>query len=330
MIDKKAFFERRTPAEIKEGKEPVLLEKRIVAALQRLQPNQYAVISEKAFDARFGDPAKFMKHGETLALRASSIFGKTPGALFKEAITHPQELLNPYQCGYSFKPLTGPDRVPRRVPFVELLEAARILAYGKEFPGADVKVEGEYTGAARVRTEGGSFVVSTPSRSRKHDRYRFIISSIPMHYAEPFVYLIPYSFASKELGAESKAFRELRFASADSAESSPMYYAQAHEIAAAYAVAEVKLEKKNPIPHRFLVFPTVSQQAVDLYMKLMNKTLLQVQEGEITRQKHLTQAHMEAIMWNLVQRQGYSAGFDDTALPEGRARTYQWNNHVQA
>ena len=40
MKEKKLFFERPTPAQIKEGKEPVLLESKIVAALQELQPHR--------------------------------------------------------------------------------------------------------------------------------------------------------------------------------------------------------------------------------------------------------------------------------------------------
>ena len=324
MVDKKSFFERKTPTQIKEGKEAVLLEGRVVSVLQELQPHQYAVIPEQLFDPRFGDPAKYFKHGETYRL-SNRPFGKTPRALLREAVHDPQVSFNKYMSGYSFVPRHGPDRVPRRVPFIELLEAARILAYGKVFPDAAVRVEGEYINAKKARTEGGSFLVSTPSRTQKHSRYRFTVKSIPLAFSEPEVYLIPYSFNTQDLGVESKVFRELRFTRAESQESSQVNYIQAHEIAAAYVVAEEQRKKRNNIPLRFLVFPAVSQQAVDLYVALLERTLLQVQEKEIVRQNNLTQAHIEAIMWRLVHHQGYAAGFDDKALSDGRLGTYNWN-----
>ncbi len=328
MKEKKLFFERPTPALIKEGKEPVLLENKIVAALQGLRPHQYAVIPERLFDTNLSNLAKFWKHGETFELGNYRPFGRSPRDLFQEAVTNSQTSFNTYMGGYSFRPQLGPDKVPRRVPFVELLEAARILAYGKIYPEAAVAVHGEYIHAARAATEGGSFLVSTPSRTKKHDRYRFKISGIPIQFSKPFVYLIPYNFTSKELGVESKIFRELRFNKAESSESSQSYYVQAHEIAAAYTIAEMQSKKGNTIPLRFLVFPTVSQSAVDLYTTLLNRTLLQVQEEGKIHHKHLSQAHMEAVMWRLVRRQGYAEGFDDSALQEGRVYDYNWKPHV--
>ena len=327
MDIKKNFFERPSPAEIKEDQEPVVLEDKIIAALQELRPHQYAVIPGEKFDAHF-NPAKFLKHGETFDL-GNRPFGKSPRTLFRDAVSDPQTSFNTYMSGYSFKPLMGPDKVPRRVPFVELLEAARILAYGTVYPEAAVKIEGEYTHAKKVGKEGGSFLISSPSRTKKHGRYRFTISSIPLRFTKPFVYLIPYSFSTQDLGVESKAFRELRYTSQDSIESSRIHYVQAHEIAAVYAIAEAQLKEKNPIPLRFLVFPIASQQAVDLYTKLLNRTLLKVEEGGKARLKHLSQAHIEAMMWRLVRRKGYESAFDDKALLEGRVRNYNWNNHVQ-
>ena len=327
MDDKKRFFGRPSPAEIKEDKEPVILEDKIVVALQELQPHQYAVIPGEKFGAHF-NPAKFLKHGETFDL-GNRPFGKSPCTLFRDTVSDPQTSFNTYMGGYSFKPLIGPDKVPRRVPFVELLEAARILAYGTVYPDAAVKIEGEYTDVRKVEKEGGSFLISSPSRTQKHGRYRFTISSIPMRFTKPFVYLIPYSFGTQDLGVESKAFRELRYTSHDSIESSRINYVQAHEIAAAYAIAESQLKEKNSIPSQFLVFPIASQQAVDLYTKLLNRTLLQVEEEGKVRFKHLGQAHIEAMMWRLVRRKGYGSAFDDQALLEGRMRNYNWNNHVQ-
>ncbi|MEK6809866.1 MAG: hypothetical protein AABY40_04270 [Nanoarchaeota archaeon] len=330
MDDPKSFFARPTPAEIRKDKEPFLLEDKIYS-LKGLAANQYAVISEKAFTARFGfgDAAKFLKHGETFHLRNNRPVGKTPKSLIKEAVIDPQISFNTFMSGYSFKPCFGPDKIPRRVPFVELLEAARILAYGVAHPEADVKVEGMYAIANKARIEGGSFLVSTSSRTKRHDRYRFMVNSVPMHYSEPFVYLVPYNFSTSDLGVESKAFRELRFTKAESPEPSKVNYIQAHEIAAAYAIAEKQSQEGNPLPLRFLVFPIVSQSAVDLYTTLLNRTLLQVEDEGKVKLKHLTQAHIEAMMWRQVRGQGYAAGFDDTALLEGRVREYNWN-HVQA
>src|SRR3989344_6023929 len=248
MDDPKSFFASPTTAEIKKDKEAVLLEDRI-SSLQSLAAHQYAVISEKSFTPRFGfsDPAKFLKHGETFHLRNNRPFGKTPRSLIKEAVTDPQISFNTFMSGYSFKPCFGPDKVTRRVPFVELLEAARILAYGVAHPEADVKVEGVYTIAKKARMEGGSFLVSTSSRTKRHDRYRFMVNSVPMNYSEPFVYLVPYNFSSSDLGVESKAFRGLRFTKAESPEPSKVNYIQAHEIAAAYAIAEKQYGEGNPL-----------------------------------------------------------------------------------
>ncbi len=324
MKGKKAFFARPTVAQIKEGKEPLLLEGKIVEALQELPQDRYAIIAEKTYGPDF-NPAKFLKHGETYKV-GDRPFGKTPLTLLREVLSNPQLSFNKYMSGYSFVPRVGPDRTPRRVPFVELLEAARIVAYGKEHPEAAVKVEGEYFNAKRVGNEGGSFLVSTPSRTAKHDRYRFIVTSIPTYFVKPFVYLVPYSFASQDIGVESKAFRELRFAREDNPESNRMNYIQAHEIAAAYAIAEKLAKRGNSVPLRFLPFPAVSSQAVDFYITLLNRTLLQVEEEGKVQLKHLNQAHLEPILWRLVRRKGYSAGFDDGALREDRIRNYNWKH----
>ena len=244
--------------------------------------------------------------------------GKTPRDLLLETIA--QRKIFPYLSGYSFRPLAGPDRIPRRVPFIELLEAARIMAYGT-VSGADVGIEGKFKDAVKARTEGGAFSVSTPSQRRKHSRHLIEIQGIPFYFVKPEVFIIPYSFRS-DLAVESKAYRKLRYTKGDSPEPSQIEYIQAHEIAAAYAVAEFYHERGNSTPARFSVFPAVSQRAVDLYMRLKNKTLLEVEKNE---QKFLTQDHMEAVMWGLVQRFNYEAAFDDQALLEGKLRKYNWN-----
>ena len=332
MDEKKAFFARPTAAEIKKGKEPVLLERKVViAGLEALLPHQNAVIPEELFTGRPSfHPETFLKKGETYVLDTGRSYGKSPRTLFRDAVTTPQTSFNTFMSGYSFRPRLGPDRVVRRVPLVELLEAARIIAYGKAHPEAAVRIEGDYTHAQRVYQEGGAFLVSTPSRTEKADRYGFTVRSIPMKYSESFVYFIPYGFDSQDLGAKSRVFRELRYNRTDDPEPSRIHYVQAHAIAANYAVVESELAKDNEIPLRFLVFPTVSQQAVDMYATLMNRSVLQFEEEGKIKHKTLLQSHIEAIFWGLVRRKGYEAAFDDKALLEGRVRNYNWNNHVQA
>jgi hypothetical protein len=211
-MTKKSFFRRPSVGEIKDGKEPVLLESRIIPNLDKLTENQYAVIKEGVFKfSSHEDEKKFLKHGTSIPIPKCSQrdlmrIKKKPQQRFRETVEEKIGYLK-YVSGFSFYPVMGNDMLMRKVLLVELLEAARIMAYGKVRPSADVTSEYDYIDANIVGREGGTFIVSTPSRRKKQPRYRFKVSSVPIEN-NVFAYVNPYGFSTQKLGVESKAMRE--------------------------------------------------------------------------------------------------------------------------
>jgi len=322
-MEKKSFFRRPSASEIRDDREPVLLERRIIDGVRDLKEHQYAVITEKVFDfSRWGSGKKFIKHGQGIPIPRRSqrdliAAGKRPFERFKESVEDKIKHLG-YVSGFSFYPVMGNDKLMRKVLFVELLEAARLMAYGRAYHEADIRVEHNYTDAQRVAREGGAFIVSTPSRRKKQPRYEFKVSNIPVE-DNVFAYANAYSFSSQNLGVKSKAMRELRFKFMDDWESSSYRYIQSHEIAGLYAAAE-----ENPVTAEFMVLPVVSQKAVELYKVLKDRTLVQVRDDkDKLAVKHLGHAHIEPLMWNMVRREGFDAGFNENGLSE--VRGYRWN-----
>ena len=333
MSDKKTFFERPTEAQIRNSGEEVALETDLISRLENLVAGEYALITEGTINLRqFGGGRKFLKHGPHTPIRRFRSIdeaiqeGKTPTELLKHAIENPS-IRTRYRSGFTFKPVFTTDKMIRRVRLFEVLEAARIMAYGKEQPSAVIRVEGNYQSSTRVSIDGASFLVSTPSRRKRHRRHAFTLSGIPVIGNSRHVYVTPYNFASRDVAVESKTFDELRFTYQDSREGSKYYPVQAHEIAGNYAIAEAEHNNGNDTPGKFIVFPVPTQRLVNLYRTLNERTILQKRDksGKLYT-KLLNQEDIEVVLWGLSLTQGFDAAFDQNALVDGRLREYSWKS----
>ena len=80
--------------------------------------------------------------------------------------------------GYSWYPVQGNDARKRIVPFVWVLEGARLFAYAENMAGG-VPIKA-YDGAARVSKEGASIIASVPSRQKKQPRYTIKLKHVPV------------------------------------------------------------------------------------------------------------------------------------------------------
>lgn len=209
MAKRKAFFQERTPAEIRkmsttrgyhhndlvqriDDLDPSedMLEIRTLMVPHRFRSgNTSAQASRKAY-----------KHGSLVALNQPSgledSYGWTdiPLDLRASAFAGLQDMKQSdiNYVGYSFRPVFGRNRGKRVVPFVNLAEGARIFTYAENnstFRQRDkasgdmvdkrgIKVDA-YPHSRRVLKEGASVVVSVPSRTEKKQKYTFGLSHVP-------------------------------------------------------------------------------------------------------------------------------------------------------
>ena len=265
---KKTFFRRPTEAQIRNGHEQVLLERNLIATLERLGEEEYAEVPFGLINLEsFGGPKTFMKSGPHVPLhRFRSIdhavyVAATPTQLLFSAVRNPK-IMTKYRSGYTFRPVMGDDKRFRKVFLFEVMEAARLMAYGKAIPMADLVVDKNYTDTSAVSKEGGKYLVTTPSRRKKHRRHAFTVSGIPVVEQSKFIFASPFSFSTEDVGIESKTFRDLRYEWEEGRESGIYHYVQAHEIAATYAIAESELEQDNSAPYNFIVFPVPTQRLI--------------------------------------------------------------------
>jgi AraC-like DNA-binding protein len=328
---KKKFFERSSEAQIRKDKERVVVEMDLIARLEGLKNEEYAEIGLDVFRFNtFGGFKRFMKNGPAVnfgtfrSIDEAVKLGKTPMQRLNDAFNNPV-VRTKYRNGYTFKPVIGDDKLTRVVHLFEVMEAARLMAYGKAMPVADIAIKKAYTSASAVNREGGKYLVSTPSRRKKRRRHNFTIGGIPLSRSEPYVFVSPYSFTSENVAVESKTMRELKFAWEEEVETGDFHYVQAHEIAAAYAVAEEEMGVGNSTPFEFLVFPVPSQRAVDLYLAASNQTVIQTRgtDNKLSTRR-LRQEELEVLLWGLGFKLGLGKLFDQRSLIEGRLRDYRW------
>ena len=328
---KKAYFKEATVAQIKKDKEEVRAERDLVDRIEALGAEQFLVVPADVFQFQhWGGEKKFKKHGpEVKPRRFRSIdecvrLRLSPRQRLKDAFDNVRK---GYQKGYSFNPLDGNDKRKRVVPLVEVLEGARLFTYAHNFP-TSIDVEADYTDAARVARDGGSFLVSVPSRRKKVRRYKLMLKGVPVTGHTPYRVVTPYRFRSQSLDENqehccgAKMFSEFRFTGRHAQEGSDVYRVCAHEVAAMYEVAyRMAKHEKNEVPLRQMIFPLPTKRIAEFYSKLRSQVLLESEDGSLRR---LNKAHMEVFLWNLVASTNYDATFNPNFQRDGYLENYTW------
>lgn len=209
MTKRKAFFQERTPSEIRKlSVSQGYTHKDLIQKIDDLDPDSDALeIRTIMIPHRFrrGNTSadasrKCYKHGSLIGLLQPNGLEESYGwsdipldlraQSFKALEDMNQADIN--YVGYSFRPVFGRDRGKRVVPFVNLPEGARLFTYAEnnsKFKQRDkstgnmiekrgVKVDA-YPDARRVLSEGASVVVHVPSRSEKKPKYTFGLKHVP-------------------------------------------------------------------------------------------------------------------------------------------------------
>ena len=290
--NKKDFFEERTAGEIKKLEiERVDGARGLTARIMGLDPAHQSL--ELQTDIRpqrfFGFASssqdasrKVYKHGhyqplqhpqsqaEAIASRRNPLSYRVRDLSFLAET--PEE--NIETLGYSFRPVQGRDRRKRLVPFVWILEAARIFAYTEnETPGFTVQ---PYTDSKTTGWEGGEVVVQVPSRRKDHPKYHVKESHVAVKNNANKRAIVWSLSASPERSLEvPHSVYAIRYRRESDPEESTIFTFYPHSIAAYWATAKHVLEgKNNRTPWEMDPFAKPSRMLVDIYRRICNNVLV--------------------------------------------------------
>jgi len=320
-MSKKIFFKELTKSEIIR-KEKIIIQEDKIYEVKNLNENQFTIISSFVPES-YGNSRKFMKHGpEVKPKRYYTQFqaindNKTPVQLREEAFNK----IKSYEfCGYTFVPL-GRDKRKRKVSLVECLEGARIFAYSHQKKAPIILKS--YSDAKVVKQEGGVVVVKVPSRTKRHGKFQFKITSVP------FVDSLEKYVISTNIGSnhscQSKIFN-IRHKFIDDKESSGILNICAHEISAYLELIQQELDtKKNIIPIQMCPFAIPTQETVDYYLKWGNNVL--IHDKKIKSKDNLrkpNRAEKEIGLWALVEKFGHDNTFFSRESRDGHVMNYRW------
>lgn len=319
---KKKFFQEPTKAEILRNSSSILhTETDLVSRIESLLPGQVLVIERPLIPPSFPTHRKFLKHGwevkpkRTYTLEDVAKTRFVPVRLREEAFNS----IGPRAyCGYSFMPIAGKDQRKRKVSLVECLEAARIYAYAHHF-GTGIEIK-SYQDSARVETEGAQIVVRVPSRTQKHPKYEFNLTSVPV-IDGPFKFAVAQNLASSGHDCKRKQYG-FRFRFDDDKESSDVFNFCAHEIAAYFKVMNYYYYTlKNFVPFDMNQFAAPTRRAAEFYKRQCDSVLIR-DENLRTKDKLRKpfKAEREILTWGLVEVSNYNQTF----FAEEKIQDYNW------
>ncbi len=291
---KKAFFDERTPAQIKAFRlKPANMQRGLVDRILSLNPATEAVeVMSQIIPGRFQSGGlrpqeiarKAYKHGQYVGLTCAD---SLDGALHEDRLPNEirEETFDTFLdgkreesielMGYSFRPVQGRDRRKRVVPFVWVMEGARLAAYAlsQTAEGLDAK---PYVDARRVETEGGNIVVSVPSREDKKPRYDVRVSSVPVFDNQnKHAISLGFNTTYAEGRVPEHSLWSFGYKGAEDAEQSQQIILYPHDFAAMLGVARhFMIEEQNSVPWDMSVFAKPSREAANFYRLLCNNVLV--------------------------------------------------------
>ena len=295
----------------------------LVRNVERLYEDQGGVIEIRLIPEAFDSGRKWMKHGEEVKLRRyrtlDDIAHVNPIELRREAFS---KVGNRARGPYSFKPVVG-DRKTRRVTLVECMEGAKIFSYVYQTPkiagnpSFDIKAYDDAQGVAR---DGAVIVVEVPSRTEKHDKYKFNFMSVPILNNDA-KYTIAHSLSTDHV-CEHKRY-QFRYKSPDDPERSDVIDYCAHDIAGYFATVDHFKENGNFVPLHMNQFAVVTQDAVDYYDRLGFNCLIKTPDDRSPRK--LTGPEKTLMMFGYNHIRGHDKGFSGDI--DG-VKNYNWRSIV--
>jgi hypothetical protein len=369
MTTRKAFFQERTPAEIRKlSVSQGYSHRDLVQRIDDLDPSgDMLQIRTIMIPHRFrrGNTSaeasrKCYKHGSLIGLLQPKGLEESYGwsdipldlraTSFENLSSMNQADIN--YVGYSFRPVFGRDRGKRVVPFVNLVEGARIFTYaennsqfrqrdkhsGKMRDKRGVKVDA-YPDARRVLKEGASVVVSVPSRSPKKPKYTFGLSHVPYVSNPPMdgknyglsvsLALGPSLIASDDGfidGRTEHTKYDIRYTANESLEGSPLVRFAPQDVAGYLGVVKKQLSEDHNITGlTFNPFALPSQHQADFYGKLNNNVL--IFDPSLSSKDKLRKLHLAEKSILLSRAIGHF-GHDDFAywdpVRDGIYKDFKW------
>ncbi|MGV8142316.1 MAG: hypothetical protein ACP5NS_01625 [Candidatus Pacearchaeota archaeon] len=291
MTEKKSFFKEREKPEITDMRIATLdspngLIRRILdinpqdEALElgfQIVPAQFfyagatgAEASRKAYKHGVYQPLSHPRtQQDAIASRRNPLSYRVRDLAFLGKI--PEEQVN--VLGYSFRPVQGTDRRQRRVPFVWLLEGARLYAYAETMTkGIEVKPYGD---SARVSTEGASITVNVPSRTAKKPRYTTKINSFPLvDNAEKRAIVWGMSSTFEEGREPLHSTFNIRYRFMEDPQASNVFTFYPHDIASVWSAIRHFSRRSNRVPWDMDPFAKPSQKEVGLYLRMCNNVVI--------------------------------------------------------
>ncbi len=348
-MSKKSFFANRTVPQVKAlDTREVYHQRGLVDKIECLNPESQAIILKAELIPRSFAPGaensfevarKFWKHGPYLVL-------SQPGTIEEALETqyHPLEIRRrdfdsklrksksgkPTQeehirfLGYSFRPIQGPDKVKRMVPFSRILDGARLFAYASQKAGG-IEVR-TYDDSARVETEGGVAIVRVPSTSEKKERYLMRVAGFPL-FDNPEQFSIAWGFRTTGRNLPEHKVWTFGYKFKEDTEQSNAVILDDKDVAAAYAIAaHYMVNGHNSVPWEMIPIAKPSESQVSFDFKLGNNVL--VYDPTTSTKDHLRQLYM-AERSILHGRRVALKGHDETmfwkAGRDSKLTDYVWN-----
>jgi hypothetical protein len=336
---RKSFFKERTKAEIKASvNAEVDLAYGLVQRIETLEGPESLIVNcsliPNLFLRNASDVAsaarKYYKHGTYLSLpqprtrQAAYTCKNIPLELrniaFDKLSQIPEE--NNFFLGYVFSPVQGNDLRKRVVPFVWLLEGARLYSYAQNFSGG-ITVK-PYADAGRVKVEGADIVCDVPSREKKMSRYDVRLKHVPVEGSTERR-AVTWSLCS-DFGGNVPAHKlyNIRYTWPDERKTSDVFTFYPQDIAAYLAVIEYYLPANlTPLEMTPLALP--SRMAADFYVKLCNNVLIRDQtlcsEDKLRKPGFVEKSILISRL--IGQKKSYEVMYADGAR-DGKLRDYNW------
>jgi len=205
--------------------------------------------------------------------------------------------------GYSVSPQWG-DRIRRVFPFVFVDQGVQLFAYDENVvhgEGLDVKdLDIQcYDGAARVKREGASVIVSVPSRTKKHPRYRFKLLHVPIFRSQTnlstVLSLKPAEIIDEEgdipQGRTLHDNYNIKYTYVDDREGSEVITIYPQIVTTYLGVIKHENAKHNLTPMDMNPFALPSKHRVEFYKKLNNNIL--IYDPSLTGEIKLRKLHLD-------------------------------------
>jgi hypothetical protein len=318
---RKSYFSSPTAAEIKRTNKLFRETDKYVDRILNLSPEQALVILGDMVPDEYISSKKFFKHGKDVKIKRFRTLDDVivnsgyPSQSRKKAFDNlPDNLFS----SYSFKPIVGTDKTTKRIPLVECFEGAKLYCYIHQDTGnlfsPEINVK-PYDDSSKVVYEGAEILLKVPSREKKHNRYEFKFSSVPVaDHQNKFG--IGYSIKTDHV-CGSKRFN-IRYNNILSRDKSKVDTFCAHEIAGYFSIID-SYKELSLVPYEMNQFAIPNQFSINFYNKLDNNCLIHTWSGNKPRK--LNRAEKEILLWDLVRK------FDHDTLfaHSGKLRDLNWN-----